>query len=285
MPNKRPHEQGHLESRDGSRLYYEADVAESPKAVLLFIHGFAEHCGRYRDMASALCEAGYSSYRVDLRGHGGSEGRRGHIYRFDEYVDDFEALRAHGTAALPDGCPVYVLAHSYGGLVGLHALSRRPEGIAGYVMSSPFFGFKIKVPKWKTVVGRLLSEYIPALSIPTNLDPNTVSHDPATIDEYATAPRIGRHASARWLTETESAHASAAAAAGRLEMPILLQMAGADQIVCASAARSIFERVSSPDATWEEYPGFFHEIWFELERQSPLASLQEWLKLQVEARR
>jgi len=175
------------------------------------------------------------------------------------------------------------VAHSYGGLVGLHALSRRPEGIAGYVMSSPFFGFKIQVPKWKTFVGRLLSEYIPALAIPTNLDPKTVSHDPDTIDEYATDPRIGRQASARWLTETEAAHEGASSAARRLEMPILLQMAGADQIVCAVAARRIFENVSSRDATWEAYPGFFHEIWFELERRSPLKSLHEWLSQQVEA--
>jgi alpha-beta hydrolase superfamily lysophospholipase len=234
-------------------------------------------------MVDLLLGEGYSCYRFDLRGHGRSEGRRGHIYGFDEYVDDFEAMRAHARLSIPEGCPLFVVSHSYGGLVSLHAVSRRPTGVDGLVMSSPFFGFKIRVPAWKAFTGRLLSRYVPALSLATNLDPKTVSHDPRTIEEYATDPLIGRVATTRWLTETEQAQASAPEAASRVEVPVLLQMAGGDQIVSPEAARAIFERVSSDDKTWQEYPDFFHEIWFEIDREAPLTALCRWLSAQLEA--
>ena len=198
----------HLESSDGTRLHMVYDAPAQPSAYVMMVHGFGEHCGRYEAFAQALVENGFGVLRFDYRGHGRSDGRRGHVYEFADYLRDFNAARDHVIEQNKNDAPLFVLAHSYGGLISLHALARDPGGVSGVVFSSPFFGFAIKVPAWKAAAGNMLSRYVPAFSMPTDIDPKDVSHDPEVVKAYGTDPLIGRVATSRWFTETKKAHAA-----------------------------------------------------------------------------
>src|SRR3989338_11538789 len=59
-----------------------------PRAVVVIVHGYAEHSGRYGETAEYLVRRGYAVYAFDLRGHGRSEGRRAFVRSFDEYLVD-----------------------------------------------------------------------------------------------------------------------------------------------------------------------------------------------------
>ena len=267
---------GELETRDGVRLHFAADEVESPRAALMLLHGFGEHCHRYDAVVARMCAGGYSVYRIDLRGHGRSRGARGHVYAFEDYLQDAQALRDE-TARRQGESTRILLGHSNGGLVALHSLARSPEGVSGLVLSSPFFGFRIQVPAAKVLAGRVFSRIMPALGLPTGLDPTTVSHDPRIVEDYATDPLNVRVASGRWFTETVRAQTDALARARDLQLPVLLQQAGDDRIASSDAARNVYERLGGSDLTWREYPGLFHEIWFELENEAPLRDLEQWL--------
>ena len=73
-----------LISVDGLKLYYESDPLESPSAVALIVHGFGDHCKRYQAFSELLNEWNILCYRFDYRGHGRSQGKRGHIMHFDD---------------------------------------------------------------------------------------------------------------------------------------------------------------------------------------------------------
>ncbi len=272
----------HFSSIDGLQIYYQADVPDSPRANILLVHGFGEHCGRYEELTKALTMENYAVFRFDLRGHGRSDGKRGHIFDFDEYLQDFSCFKeralSHGHAANQ----TILIGHSYGGLVSLSSLLRDPNDISALALSSPFFGVADDIPRWKIGLGKLLSRYLPAFSMPTEIDPADVSHDPATVHEYATDTLIGRTASTRWLTETLGAQANALAKAGDVSIPVLWQQAGDDRLVCKHKGRAVFDRLSSVDKTWIEYPDMFHEIFFELEREKPIGALFAWLENQVQ---
>ena len=270
------HETAFLTSEDGTKLFYEYLAPDTPKALVLMVHGFADHCGRYQQMAEALAARGCGVMRFDYRGHGRSDGRRGHIFRFHEYIMDFSAAYAALLARKTGSVPAFVMAHSYGGLITLHA--SKLYQFDGVVFSSPFFGFAIKVPAWKAVAGRLLSRYIPGLSMPTDIDAAIVSHDPATVDEYATDRLIGRVATARWLTETEAAHENIPELAAAFNAPVLFQQAGDDRLVDATAGRCAFDAFKSDDKSWSERSGEYHEIWFELDREPTLAEAYDWIE-------
>ena len=48
-----------------------------PVAVMSLVHGLAEHCGRYEELAQHLNRNGIAVVGIDLRGHGLSAGPRG----------------------------------------------------------------------------------------------------------------------------------------------------------------------------------------------------------------
>ncbi|MEE2789876.1 MAG: alpha/beta hydrolase, partial [Myxococcota bacterium] len=156
-------------------------------------------------------------------------------------------------------------------------VARDPSGIDGLILSSPFFGFAIKVPLWKRAAGVLLSRYIPSFSMPTEIEPSSVSHDPKIVEGYATDPLVGRVASSRWFTETKLAHEQLTLLAPQVEMPVLFQQAGEDKLVDGSAGRAVFELFNSPDKTWEDKPGEFHEIWFETNWRPTIETVAQWI--------
>lgn len=275
-------ERGFFTVADGTRLHYESDVVPAARGVVLLLHGFAEHAGRYDGLVERLRALRLSCHRFDFRGHGRSGGRRGHVYAFDEYLSDLEEFRRRVEAATP-GARRFLVGHSNGGLVALLGAAARPDGLAGLALSSPFFGFGFKVPALKEAAGRLLSRYVPALALPTGLDPASLSHDPAVVEGYRHDPLILKSATARWFTEVLGAHARVPAAAAVLELPVLVQQGGADRVASPAVTREVFERIGSREKTYREYAGLYHEIWFEREREQPVADLLDWLEARLEA--
>ena len=89
----------------GGALYAETfappRVTASPAGVVLVTHGYAEHCGRYREVAHAIVNEGWTVLTYDVRGHGKSPGARGAIDRFETYLDDFRAVHAAARALAP----------------------------------------------------------------------------------------------------------------------------------------------------------------------------------------
>src|SRR5213592_4508450 len=75
-----------LTAPDGTLLVYDMYEAAAPRAAILALHGWADHAGRWRDVGERLCAVGYSTYVLDLRGHGRSGGRRGHLSRFSQLL-------------------------------------------------------------------------------------------------------------------------------------------------------------------------------------------------------
>src|SRR4051795_8587749 len=77
-----------------SGLYTETFVpAGAPRGVVLITHGYAEHCGRYHEVAHVIVKAGWAALSYDVRGHGKSPGERGYIDRFATYLADLSAMQ------------------------------------------------------------------------------------------------------------------------------------------------------------------------------------------------
>lgn len=263
-------------SADGTLLNEMVWPAPSHRGVVALLHGYGEHIARYDHVGKALATAGFSVYGCDLRGHGKSAGVRGHIDRFTQYLDDAQALVTRARVA---GGPVFILGHSNGGLIATHYVLRDPQGIAGLVLSSPFFGLKLAVPWIKVMAGKLASNVYPTLKLPSGLRGVDVSRDPATQVDYDNDPLNNKNATARWFTETLAAQAAAYDKAPSLTLPCLVLHGAADKIADPQRTEAVAARFGSRDKTVALLPGQYHEIFNEPEadRAKAIGQMTDWL--------
>ena len=270
-----------LQSADGTALRVDGYPTEltDPKGVVVLIHGFAEHRRRYGHVAKHLNQHGYHVLAGDLRGHGESGGDRGYIDRFGDYVDDVTAFIGEAQKAFPSGDtrPPILVGHSMGGLVCLEYVLSHPKAVRALAITSPFFGIKIKVPGWKRSLGMAASVIHPRLKLPNQIDSYILSHDKASCKAYAEDPLIFHTATARWFTEILAIHGDIRRRAPQLGIPMLLLQAGDDQLVDSQAAQQVFDLLGGQDKTMKVYPGLFHEILNEVERETVLRDLTDWL--------
>jgi lysophospholipase len=249
--------------------------------VLLLSHGLGEHAGRYAALARDLAPRGIEIHALDHRGHGRSGGIRGHTARFDRLVDDFDAFAIGVMEKAPAGVPVFLLAHSLGGLIGIRWLETRPHPeLRGAILSAPLLGIAKQAARWKTASSGILSAVLPWIPIPNEVDPAELSADPAYVRSYRDDPLVHNRITPRLYTEMVRAMGMAIADKDRISLPLLFIVPGADTIVKEDASLR-FAASLRGDVTIRRYPGFHHESLNELERARPIADLLEWMEERI----
>ena len=260
---------------DGARLALRRAAPAGPsRAVLLLLHGFGDHSGRYAHVAAWAVARGYSLWALDQRGHGHSPGPRGHITRFAQFLADVAALRKRAAAELP--LPQVLLGHSFGGLVVLRYLETAPQGLAAAVVTRPFHALAMHAPAWKVAAARVLADLAPGLGMSTGLDTALLSTD-AGVGEAARADPLyhGRMTPRAWR-EILAAQAAVVAEQDRIATPLLMLLAGDDRILSSAASRAFAAALPTP-ADLIVYEGMYHEIHNERERDRVFADLGAWL--------
>ena len=269
----------HFTSPDGLGIFYRRYQANDERARLVIAHGLGEHSGRYGTVAGRLLPRGISIWAPDHRGHGRSDGLRGHVSSFYQYVDDLHTLVGLAREHLPEGMKVFLLGHSMGGLIALRFAARFPEVIDGLIISSPALGVPQQPSPILNGIARILSLLRPSSGFPNGLDPSKISHDEAVVRAYLDDPLVHSRVSARWFTEFMAAMEAANRAAPEMKTPILMQIAGDDYLTSASASKRFFEGISAADKTLRLYEGLYHEVYNEEKQQRArvLNDLESWL--------
>jgi alpha-beta hydrolase superfamily lysophospholipase len=264
-----------VRTRDGLALSIRHQIPSSPRARVVLLHGYAEHNGRYAGLTAALTGAGYECHAPDLRGHGLSEGVRGHVLRFEDYLDDVDLILEN----LPGdgGLPRFLIGHSLGGLISLACVLRRPEAFGVLAVSSPFLFPAMPVPWLKETLATAASYLAPTLLLDSEIDPRGLSHDPVEVEAYVADPLVFKTVNPRWFFEVRKAQDGILERAAEIVLPTLFLLGGADPIAQPERGRQVFERLGSLDKRLVVYEGLFHEVLNEVERGRVLDDLLGWL--------
>jgi alpha-beta hydrolase superfamily lysophospholipase len=283
-----PDDTGRFPSADGTSLYAEWFAPHGPpRGAALVLHGYAEHCGRYHEVARVLSDAGLATLTFDFRGHGKSGGQRGFTRRIRDYLDDMDAglreLDRRTRASLrvtPPKLPTLLVTHSNGGLVALRALAdptREPASVVGAVLSSPFLGLRAKVPPIKGLVGRLAGRYVPTLSLPSELDINHLTHDADKLAARRADTLCHEVATARWFTAALRAHTYIRDHIARVHVPTLWLVAGGDRIADPTVTRAVQARLRAP-SSYHEFADMHHEVLNETGRADAFRLIREFVE-------
>jgi pimeloyl-ACP methyl ester carboxylesterase len=110
-------------------------VSQGKGNPVVLIHGLAASLHDWDALIPRLVESGYSTYALDLLGHGESPKPETSAYQMDWLVDHFIAWMERLNLAEP---PV-VVGHSLGGYVALEYARRFPARTRGLVLVDPFY--------------------------------------------------------------------------------------------------------------------------------------------------
>ena len=247
---------------------------------VLIAHGYAEHGGRYRHVAERLTADGLAVVIPDHRGHGRSEGRPVSVLRFDDYVEDLHRIRLEAERDAGEA-PTVLLGHSMGGLIAAVYALRHPAGLRGLALSAPLV-VTGRVSPVTLALGRALARVTPELGI-VRVPFTKVSRDPAVVAAYRRDPLIHRRRiRARLGAEMLRAMAEVAVGLPGVTMPVLVMQGSADSLVDPGAAAYVHSRVGSADRTIRIYPGLYHEVFNEPERERVLDDLVGWVKARMD---
>lgn len=270
-------------SQDGLNIFCRRYKADPEKAVMVIAHGLGEHSGRYVNVFEMLVPKGITIYAPDFKGHGKSDGKRGHVFSFGEYLEDLHPIVETALKEKKPGMKCFLLGHSMGGLIAINYAIRRQKTIDGLIISSPSLGVAVKVPAIKAALGKVMSSLWPGLSLKNELDASKISHDDKVVAAYKNDPLVHDRVSARWFTEFLSAMENANKKAQNIKAPVLMQIAGDDYLVNAGASKSFFERLVVKDKTIHVYDGLYHEVYNEREeaRKPVLNDLEAWISSHI----
>ena len=269
-------DEGYFSSKDNTRLYWQSIAPEAPKAWVAVVHGYGDHSGRYRVPMEALAKAGFASMALDYRGHGKADGKRGDVLHWSDYLDDLDVFWARVRQAA-GSLPTFVLSHSNGSLIASHWAARKPAGLQGLLLGSPFYELAFQPPALKLLGARLIRPILPGLSLNNELKIEQLSRDEAWQKESAADPLYIHVTTPRWFFETLGAQAQLAGKGRELTLPIYMWGGDSDAIASMPAAKAFFDTIASTDKTWKEWPGMRHEVLNELGKEEVYATIASWI--------
>lgn len=256
---------------NGRRWSPEGEV----KADILLCHGLGEHLGRYEYLGTYFSQRGYRVTGVELRGHGHSAGKRGHVDRWSQYVADLEA------GADEIGGPHFVLGHSMGGLVSLDYVRTAAE-VTALIVSAPPVAIPDGAPQWKMMLGRVLSRILPRLSMGNEIDPAEVCSDPEVVAAYATDPLVFATITPRWFTEFSAAIERVQAHAPHYRVPMLAMWGSEDVVVNVDAVAEFPNQYGGP-VEHKAWDGMRHEIFNEPDKDEVLDTVIGFIEARMNA--
>ncbi len=272
------HFEGKFKSIRDNHIYYQAWEPDGEvKGVLPIVHGLGEHSGRYMNIVQYFVPLGYVVYGMDHIGHGKSDGPREYVESFDDFSAVFGAYMAMIKQWQP-GKPIFLLSHSIGGLIAAYYLLDHQAEFKGAIFSAPVVKVASHISRTTVLMGKSLSVLAPMVGVLT-VDPKTISRDPAVVSAYINDPLVfHRKTTARLSAEMLRALLRVSAETERITLPFLAMQGGDDHLVDPDGAQILFEKAGSKDKTLKIYPGLYHEIFNEPEREVVFRDIAAWLE-------
>lgn len=256
----------------GTELIREWHPAGEVRAVIVLIHGLAEHCGRYERTGQLLADHGFLVRSFDLIGAGGSGGARWDIDDWDRYREQIES---HLSWARQEGKPVVLFGHSLGGNLALgYALSDRPQPDL-LVLSAPALAGGAG---WQRAVAPVLAKIAPRVSLPNPVNGEHLSRNSAVAEAYFADPLVHTKSTLRFGAQALAEIDDLNQRLNQLTVPTLVIHGGEDLLVPTVSSEAL-GRVNGVER--KVYDGLRHETLNEPEGPEVVADIAEWLSARV----
>ena len=259
-----------------TQFYGQYFTPSTIKGAVILVHGMGEHSGRYTEFViPKLVEQNLAVITYDQFGHGKTSGKKGHNPSFDAVLDSLSKVIEKARETFGD-LPTFLYGHSMGGNVIINYILRRQHNFKGVIATSPLLRLAFEPPKWKLFVGKIIQKIAPSVTMPSELDANSISRDPIEVKKYIDDTLVHDKISPNYsLTFFESGK-WAIKNANKLQVPLLIVHGTGDKITDHKASKEFVDNTNGK-ATLKLFDDGYHELHNDLEKEKFIKSINDWI--------
>ena len=252
-------------------FFVKRDDVENAKGTVIITHGIAEHSLRYDEVTAFLNTSGFNVVRYDLRGHGQSQGARGKLKSFHQMIDDLHEMVKIEREKAPK--KLFLLGHSMGGLiVNLYAV--KYGDVDGIISSAAPTDYIKDVLPLRIVGYRFLG----FIKKKTDFADGRLSRIKKVEEDYNNDPFVLK---AFYISLVGNMFVSGVRYLNKhiknYQTPVLILHGEEDKIVPVSFSKQLLENIAVEDKELIVYPGCYHEILNDLDREKVMGNIKDWL--------
>ncbi|KAI3618823.1 putative lysophospholipase [Moniliophthora roreri] len=268
-----PYTESWLPGPQNTSFYTRLYTPSSPKAAVVFIHGFAEHVGRYNHIHPLFPQHNIALFTFDQRGFGrtaldeeakkkgnGGWGKTS----WDMQMQDITWALGIVKEKYGDDIPVFLMGHSMGGAVVLgYAISHPTPNIAGVISTSPLIQQTKPASKVLRWIGSKASVLSPWTLFPAELDVNDLSHDSAFNTAYANDPLIKASGSLKGISDMLGKGDELHRTLHRnwpTKLPVLFVHGTGDKVTSHKATQAFHDNIKVEDRKIILFDDGYHEL-------------------------
>ncbi|MEF9990679.1 MAG: alpha/beta hydrolase [Romboutsia sp.] len=259
-----------IKSFDDINLHYKKNIIDSPKAVILILHGLAEHSGRYEYTTKKLNSFGYSVYRYDHRGHGMSDGKRGFLKDTDNLVEDTNGFIDLIKSENPN-IPIFMLGHSVGGHVLAEFGSKYKNKINGMIFSSPLICDTIGLCNFDF-------NNIDPYALVAECNSHDLTHDINAMTSYESDFLILENITLGMYCALNKSCKNIKDKLENFNYPCFIIHGSSDTVVSCEDSKFLYEHIASIDKELKILNGLYHKLLDEIVKDEILYEISKWIE-------
>ena len=261
-------------------ILYRQWGCSSPRAAMILVHGLGGHSNNWDFWATFLGKHGISSYAIELKGFGNTEGVKGHIDSLNTYIKDVRRLynivkREHRRL------PVFIAGESMGGLIGFLAVIKKPRLFRGLVCVSPGFGSRLKFSFGEYIKMISARFYNSKKQFKMPFTNDMCTRDPECKKIMDNDKLEHKLATPKMLQSILLGQLSSRLLKHKIKTDTLFLLAGADVFVNSDTSKKIFNGIKFEHKQLIEYPEMRHSLTMELGREKVFTDLLKWVEKRI----
>ena len=246
------------------------------------VHGLGAHAGRWEAGAEFFAKKEIASYAVELKDlirPGISDNRTDN---FRSYYSKILRLREIAVKENP-GKKMFLIGESIGALISFLLSASYPGLFSGLICISPAF-----VNRYKPSLVAGIKMLVPLFYNPDKQFKLPLTSSMCTRDAYYRQkldndPREYRSISSKLIFEILLWQLRARAVKNKITVPVLFLVAGEDKLADPEAAKMVFNGLTIKDKTLVEFPGMYHSLSIDLDREKVFEEMLRWAEKRMGA--
>ena len=257
-------------------ILYRRWQTQEPQAALLLVHGLGAHTGRWEFMADFFQRNNISSYALELKGFGQTQGERGDIDSLNTYFKDMRSLSDIIKRDNPDK-QIFLLGESMGALICFLFAALEPQLFSGLICISPAFAGKLPFSLWTYIGIAAALVFNPKRHFPVPITPEMCTRD-IDYQKLIAADPLDKHtATARLYWNILKAQSKVKSRGDKIHIPLLVLTAGEDTVVDSLSTGKIFNSLKTKDKELINYPAMRHALSLDLGKEKVFGDILNWI--------